>query len=215
MVTLLLTIMDVKANGEYCHGWQDGQGAWREGFQCPERFDGQDATICCGKCALRYCCASTEARLDQGSCDNDRQLPGPGSDSPDSPDSAAVPIYVPFLIVGSVFVAFIILGSLVAVCCCRCLRPKQEPHKQAMGTRTRPSQKLQHFITMPACKTDTLSLPCPLPTMQPPTTTSPVCQEEKGSGRVCVDNESPLLHHSSVLHMNTRHRPRNCAAMLP
>lgn len=37
-----------------------------------------------------------------------------------------VPIYVPFLIVGSVFVAFIILGSLVAACCCRCLQPKQE-----------------------------------------------------------------------------------------
>ena len=38
----------------------------------------------------------------------------------------AVPIYVPFLIVGSVFVAFILVGSAVAVCCCRCLRPKQE-----------------------------------------------------------------------------------------
>lgn len=41
--------------------------------------------------------------------------------------SPSVPIYVPFLIVGSVFVAFIIVGSLVAACCCRCLRPKQEP----------------------------------------------------------------------------------------
>ena len=41
----------------------------------------------------------------------------------------SVPIYVPFLIVGSVFVAFIILGSLVAACCCRCLRPKQEPQQ--------------------------------------------------------------------------------------
>ncbi|KAJ1077440.1 hypothetical protein K5549_018772, partial [Capra hircus] len=40
---------------------------------------------------------------------------------------SSVPIYVPFLIVGSVFVAFIVLGSLVAACCCRCLRPKQEP----------------------------------------------------------------------------------------
>lgn len=38
-----------------------------------------------------------------------------------------MPIYVPFLIVGSVFVAFVLLGSVVAVCCCRCLRPKQEP----------------------------------------------------------------------------------------
>lgn len=37
-----------------------------------------------------------------------------------------MPIYVPFLIVGSVFVAFILVGSGVAVCCCRCLRPKQE-----------------------------------------------------------------------------------------
>lgn len=42
---------------------------------------------------------------------------------------ASVPIYVPFLIVGSVFVAFIILGSLVAACCCRCLRPKQDPQQ--------------------------------------------------------------------------------------
>ncbi|CAF88546.1 unnamed protein product, partial [Tetraodon nigroviridis] len=39
---------------------------------------------------------------------------------------SAVPIYVPFLIVGSVFVAFVLVGSGVAVCCCRCLRPKQE-----------------------------------------------------------------------------------------
>ena len=42
---------------------------------------------------------------------------------------SSVPIYVPFLIVGSVFVAFIVLGSLVAACCCRCLRPKQEPQQ--------------------------------------------------------------------------------------
>uniref|UniRef100_A0A8C0WSL2 Shisa N-terminal domain-containing protein n=1 Tax=Castor canadensis TaxID=51338 RepID=A0A8C0WSL2_CASCN len=97
----------------------------------PERFDGGDATICCGSCALRYCCASAEARLDQGGCDNDRQQGAgePGRADKDGPDGSAVPIYVPFLIVGSVFVAFIILGSLVAACCCRCLRPKQEPQQ--------------------------------------------------------------------------------------
>ncbi|KFO57416.1 Protein shisa-2, partial [Corvus brachyrhynchos] len=49
----------------------------------------------------------------------------------------AVPIYVPFLIVGSVFVAFIILGSLVAACCCRCLRPKQEPQQSRAPAGTR------------------------------------------------------------------------------
>lgn len=35
------------------------------------------------------------------------------------------PIYMPFLMVGSIFIAFIIVGSLVAVYCCTCLRPKQ------------------------------------------------------------------------------------------
>ncbi|XP_023609433.1 protein shisa-3 homolog [Myotis lucifugus] len=39
------------------------------------------------------------------------------------------PVYVPFLIVGSIFIAFIILGSLVAIYCCTCLRPK-EPSQQ-------------------------------------------------------------------------------------
>ncbi|XP_004680213.1 PREDICTED: protein shisa-2 homolog [Condylura cristata] len=120
-----------RASGEYCHGWLDAQGVWRIGFQCPERFDGGDATICCGSCALRYCCSSAEARLDQGGCDNDRQQGAGelGRADKDGPDGSAVPIYVPFLIVGSVFVAFIILGSLVAACCCRCLRPKQEPQQ--------------------------------------------------------------------------------------
>lgn len=77
----LLTVMDVKASGEYCHGWRDPQGAWRDGFQCPERYDAAEAIICCGKCELRYCCSSTEARLDQGTCDNDKrgkEEPGAG-----------------------------------------------------------------------------------------------------------------------------------------
>ncbi|XP_072234609.1 protein shisa-2 [Leuresthes tenuis] len=126
IVTLLLVIIDVKASGEYCHGWHDSQGSWKEGFQCPEKIDAVDAIICCGKCELRYCCSSTDARLDQGSCDNDRQAKDPGKETKENKDSRAVPIYVPFLIVGSVFVAFILVGSVVAVCCCRCLRPKQE-----------------------------------------------------------------------------------------
>lgn len=64
--------------GEYCHGWVDGQGGYHEGFQCPEGFDTAAATICCGSCALRYCCAAAEARLEQGGCTNDRQPPDPG-----------------------------------------------------------------------------------------------------------------------------------------
>uniref|UniRef100_G3NFR3 Shisa family member 2b n=1 Tax=Gasterosteus aculeatus TaxID=69293 RepID=G3NFR3_GASAC len=134
IVTLLLVVIDVKASGEYCHGWHDSQGAWKEGFQCPEKIDAVDAIICCGKCELRYCCSSTEARLDQGSCDNDRQAKEAGEEDKEDKDSGAVPIYVP-LIVGSVFVAFVLVGSVVAVCCCRCLRPKQEPSSGGAGGR--------------------------------------------------------------------------------
>ncbi|KAG9333337.1 hypothetical protein JZ751_012804 [Albula glossodonta] len=105
------------AQGEYCHGWLDGNGNYHEGFQCPEDFDTADATVCCGTCALRYCCAAVDARLDQGSCTNDREL--------ENTEFAAQPVYVPFLMVGSIFVAFVAVGSLVAVYCCTCLRPKQ------------------------------------------------------------------------------------------
>lgn len=105
------------AQGEYCHGWLDGNGNYHDGFQCPEDFDTTDATVCCGSCALRYCCAAADARLDQGSCTNDREV--------DNTEYAAQPIYVPFLMVGSIFVAFVVVGSLVAVYCCTCLRPKQ------------------------------------------------------------------------------------------
>ncbi|KAA0709538.1 Protein shisa-3 -like protein [Triplophysa tibetana] len=106
------------AQGEYCHGWLDTSGNYHEGFQCPEDFDTMDATVCCGTCALRYCCAAADARLDQGTCTNDREVEN-------NTQYAAQPIYVPFLMVGSIFVAFVVVGSLVAVYCCTCLRPKQ------------------------------------------------------------------------------------------
>uniref|UniRef100_A0A8C2G964 Shisa family member 3 n=1 Tax=Cyprinus carpio TaxID=7962 RepID=A0A8C2G964_CYPCA len=106
------------ARGEYCHGWLDSSGNYHEGFQCPEDFDTADATVCCGSCALRYCCAASDARLDQGTCTNDREVEN-------NTQYAAQPMYVPFLMVGSIFVAFVVVGSLVAVYCCTCLRPKQ------------------------------------------------------------------------------------------
>lgn len=89
VMTLLLVVIDVKASGEYCHGWRDSQGAWKDGFQCPEKIDGEDSIICCGKCELRYCCASTDARLDQGSCENDKQAEVPGTESKQDKDSRA------------------------------------------------------------------------------------------------------------------------------
>ncbi|KAM6978010.1 protein shisa-2 [Aplochiton taeniatus] len=150
VMTLLLAIIDVKASGEYCHGWHDTQGTWREGFQCPEKFDGEDAIICCGKCELRYCCSSTDARLDQGTCDNDKQAQEPGTESKENKDTGAVPIYVPFLIVGSVFVAFVLVGSVVAVCCCHCLRPKQELSSGGSGGGGPGSGRLLETIPMMA-----------------------------------------------------------------
>ncbi|KAH0616228.1 hypothetical protein JD844_027195 [Phrynosoma platyrhinos] len=110
-----------KPHGEYCHGWVGAGGRSSGGFLCPERFDGPDATICCGSCALRYCCAAPEARLEQGACTDPLRDHGGGGEEPQEPQ----PIYVPFLIVGSIFIAFIFVGSFVAVYCCTCLRPKQ------------------------------------------------------------------------------------------
>ncbi|XP_029021392.1 protein shisa-3 homolog [Betta splendens] len=119
------------ARGEYCHGWLDAKGNYHEGFQCPEDFDTTDATVCCGSCALRYCCAAADARLDQGGCTNDREV--------DNTEFAPQPVYVPFLMVGSIFVAFVVVGSLVAVYCCTCLRPKQ-PAQQPIRLSLRSCQ---------------------------------------------------------------------------
>ncbi|XP_061691852.1 protein shisa-3 homolog [Syngnathoides biaculeatus] len=110
------------AQGEYCHGWLDAGGNPHDGFQCPEDFDTSDATVCCGSCALRYCCAAADARLEQDGCTNDRPADDPDEDGD---DYAAQPVYMPFLMVSSIFVAFVVVGSLVAVYCCTCLRPKQ------------------------------------------------------------------------------------------
>ncbi|KAG9272455.1 hypothetical protein AMEX_G13452 [Astyanax mexicanus] len=119
------------ARGEYCHGWLDTSGNYHEGFQCPEQLDTVAARVCCGTCALRYCCAAAGARLDQGACTNDREAENSGS--------TAQPIYMPFLMVGSIFVAFVVVASLVAVYCCTCLRPKQ-PAQQPMRFSLRSCQ---------------------------------------------------------------------------
>ncbi|XP_051486532.1 uncharacterized protein C8orf48 homolog [Apus apus] len=63
--------------GEFCHGWAGSPQRWHRGFQCPERYDGPQATLCCGTCTLRYCCSAREARLDQGRCPGDHQQPSP------------------------------------------------------------------------------------------------------------------------------------------
>ncbi|XP_066505757.1 protein shisa-3 homolog [Hoplias malabaricus] len=119
------------ARGEFCHGWLDSSGVYHEGFQCPEQMDTAAARVCCGTCALRYCCAAAGARLDQGACTNDREVENSGY--------TAQPIYMPFLMVGSIFVAFVVVASLVAVYCCTCLRPKQ-PAQQPMRFSLRSCQ---------------------------------------------------------------------------
>ncbi|XP_077343369.1 protein shisa-1-like [Lithobates pipiens] len=111
--------------GEYCHGWRDHYRGWHPGFQCPERYDPPEATYCCGSCTLRYCCMASESRLEQGMCPNEEQDEEPGDGAPALPLPATVPIYLPFLLVGSLFVTFVVVGSLVGVCCCRCLKPEE------------------------------------------------------------------------------------------
>ncbi|XP_069468638.1 protein shisa-1-like [Ambystoma mexicanum] len=127
---LLLVLLAARgACGEYCHPWADGgpQGERRGGFQCPERYDSPEASFCCGTCGLRYCCSAPEARLDQALCSNDYQEGAP--EDPEEMGSTyppAVPMYLPFLLVGSVFVTFIVVGSLVGICCCKCIKMDEE-----------------------------------------------------------------------------------------
>ncbi|NXB38097.1 SHSA1 protein, partial [Eulacestoma nigropectus] len=115
-LALLLALGCARA-GEFCHGWAGGARRWHRGFQCPERWDGPAATLCCGSCALRYCCASPAARLDQGHCPGALPTPGP---------PAPVPGYLPFLLVGSVFVAFVVGGACVGICCCKHFKSRAE-----------------------------------------------------------------------------------------
>ncbi|NXL05888.1 SHSA1 protein, partial [Mesembrinibis cayennensis] len=112
--------------GEYCHGWAGSPQRWHRGFQCPERYDGPEATLCCGTCSLRYCCSSREARLDQGECPADHQQPSPRPPVP-------VPVYLPFLLVGSVFVAFVVGGACVGICCCKCLKSQDEGQQSGLA----------------------------------------------------------------------------------
>ncbi|XP_056413213.1 protein shisa-3 homolog isoform X2 [Hyla sarda] len=64
------------------------------------------------------------------------------------------PVYVPFLVVGSIFIAFIIVGSLVAVYCCTCLRPKQTSQQPMRFTlRSYPPESLPMILTSSSLRT--------------------------------------------------------------
>ncbi|XP_005144775.2 protein shisa-1-like [Melopsittacus undulatus] len=112
--------------GEFCHGWAGSPQRWHRGFQCPERYDGPEATLCCGTCSLRYCCSSREARLEQARCPGEHPQPSPRPPVP-------VPVYLPFLLVGSVFVAFVVGGACIGICCCKCLKSQDEEQQSGLA----------------------------------------------------------------------------------
>ncbi|XP_072286961.1 protein shisa-1-like [Pyxicephalus adspersus] len=122
---LLLVSCSGQEIGEYCHGWADNVGLWHHGFQCPERFDSPDATYCCGSCSLRYCCTAFESRLDQGLCPSVEQEENFQDGLPAVPLPSAVPTYFPFVLILSLFAAFIILGTIAGVLCTKCLKPEE------------------------------------------------------------------------------------------
>ncbi|XP_065413502.1 protein shisa-1-like [Chrysemys picta bellii] len=139
VLVLMLTLGGTSGqDGEYCHGWADSSQLWHRGFRCPEHYDSPEATLCCGTCNLRYCCSTREARLDQGLCPSDHHQTSP---KPSSETPSSLPMYLPFLLVGSIFVAFIVIGAFVGICCCRCLKSQDE--EQQHGPAPIQSQLLE------------------------------------------------------------------------
>ena len=45
----------------------------------------------------------------------------------------SVPVYLPFLLVGSVFVAFVVGGACVGICCCKCLKSQDEGQQSGLA----------------------------------------------------------------------------------
>ncbi|XP_062039078.1 protein shisa-1-like [Lepus europaeus] len=118
---LLAMPRGARSQGEFCHHWMDSARLWHGGFQCPEGYDKPTATFCCGTCSLRYCCATPEARLDQGQCPED--APWDSTEAVLPPPEGS--IYLPLVIVGGTFVTFILLGILAGIACFRCLRSQR------------------------------------------------------------------------------------------
>ncbi|KAL7838063.1 hypothetical protein AOLI_G00264670 [Acnodon oligacanthus] len=138
LVSLAVTLL-VSVSGEYCHGWWDTRAQWREGFHCPEKIDKREAVLCCGHCDLRYCCEDGRARLDQGICTDHNR----GQETHSNEHTAELPVYVPFLIVVCVFVIFVLLGSMVAVCFClsqKPLPPARPSHSPVQESPPLPSE---------------------------------------------------------------------------
>ncbi|XP_072516012.1 protein shisa-2-like [Salminus brasiliensis] len=136
LVSVAVTVL-VSVSGEYCHSWMDSRAQWRDGFHCPEQMDKRDAVLCCGHCGLRYCCGDMRARLDQGACTDHSR----GQETHSSEHTADLPVYAPFLIVICVFVVFVLLGSVVAVCLSqKPLPPTRSSQSPAQDTLHSPSE---------------------------------------------------------------------------
>ncbi|XP_049609653.1 protein shisa-3 homolog isoform X1 [Syngnathus scovelli] len=84
-------------------------------------------------------CAAVRARCATAAPLQTRALSKTVARTTGRPPTTPKPVYMPFLMVGSMFVAFVVVGSLVAVYCCTCLRPKQ-PAQQPMRFSLRSCQ---------------------------------------------------------------------------
>nr|XP_013804540.1 PREDICTED: uncharacterized protein LOC106489825 [Apteryx mantelli mantelli] len=86
---------------------------------------------------LRFCSCRREALLCMAPLGRGGDGPCPCAPGPLSAGMRGrreeVPVYLPFLLVGSVFVAFVVCGICVGICCCKRLKAQDEEQQSALA----------------------------------------------------------------------------------
>lgn len=68
---------------------------------------------------------------------------------------SAVPTYLPFVIVVSAFLSFVLLGTMISICCCQCVKPKPADRPSPTQTSLVESGGPSPKSSTPSCTANT------------------------------------------------------------